>query len=269
MLSDGTPFFDSRERCQALELFENVSISGVDPNGGTNNADELVSTSVGLSELALFNLARSGIVTQPISDPPKTGGSELTFFADLALTKTWRNWVLRMGYRRRDDSSSSAFGVTSVSDSVYGRLNWKATPRLNLNFGVTWTKRDQSQESVRIATRLTSGSLAIDSRTCLVNAATTTVGSCIAGLQTGRQLEFSNVALLDTFQFRLLDNDFVSETTLVRLQARYRLRRRVTVYGIVRWQMEDITGTLATNNRKFNRVLFRAGLEYQFEPFRF
>ncbi len=260
-LSDGTPFLD--ETCEPLEFFENVTIESA-PAAGAGLPQFL--TLNGVSEADQIAAQRASVSTLNIVDDFDSVDDDVTYFADVTLRKAWENWLLAVGYRRSDDSSTSTFAVTSVSDRLFANLVWTPSQKLRITLAANWIRREQSQEIVEFATGLQSGSLFTDNRAC---AFLTTPPACFAaGFFTGRRLRFDNVAMASAIRGRKFDRDFDSILMTARLSASYRLRKRVFLRGSIRWTSDEVKGNL-TRNREVERFLIRAGVEYQFEPWRF
>ncbi|MCP5056926.1 MAG: hypothetical protein GY937_09415 [bacterium] len=265
-LDDGTPFFSSE--CESLSLFDNETILS-ENNLGLPTGEQRLTTTVpfggvvfNINEATLIQQIRQQTTILTSEDVLDTGGSELTYFADVSLRKTWESWELSFGYRRSDDSSASRFGITSISDRLYGTLSWRASRKLKLRLTTSWINRQQEQETVNFVTGLTSGSPILDTRACL---GAGTAPDCPF---VGRSILFDNVAVASSLRARLFKSDFESEQFRVRLGARYRLKRRVALAGSVTWVSDTSKGDLTTN-RDVERLIARAGVEYEFEPFRF
>lgn len=260
-LADGTPFFD--DSCQPLDLFENETI--LDSQGLTDpNEQELAFL---FSEKLILDAQRLGVSELDVFDETDTGDTDLTYFADITLRKFWENWTLTLGYRRSDDSSTSQFAVTSVSDRVFGSLLWTPTQKLRLTLSASWIQREQSQEIARPVSELENGSFLLDSRSCILgfNPPGATVPNC---LYIGRLIQFDNVAMASRIRTLSVDQDLDSTLTSVRLAARYRLRKHLILHGAVSWRSDDVEADTA-QARDVERLLLVAGVEYRFDPFRF
>ncbi len=265
-LKDGTPFFS--EECEELDLFRNETILTENNIGLPTNEQELTTDFtvgpllVNVNEAALIQQARSQGALLESNDILESGGSESTYFANISLRKTWENWDLLVGFRRSDDSSASNFGVTSISDRLFGRLDWRASRKLRLVLNASWIRREQEQEVAGFVTGLTNGSVTLDTRTCVFGAIPSTCGFA------GRLIRFDNAAEASSLRARLLKRDFESTQLRVRLGARYRLRRHIVLIGSLTWISDETKGDL-TNNGDIERFIARAGVEYEFEPYRF
>ncbi len=62
---------------------------------------------------------------------PSGSDSSLTYFANLSLSKRWEQWSGTISYRRQQ-SDSSGLGSSTVADIVSGVLEWRPSPRWQL-----------------------------------------------------------------------------------------------------------------------------------------
>ncbi|MAG32919.1 MAG: hypothetical protein CL908_18740 [Deltaproteobacteria bacterium] len=265
-LADGTRYVAAT--CEPLDLFANGTILA-EAAAGTPN--EL---SAAESEI-LATIRDDSTIFLPIEEVDDPAGDEVTYFADVSFRKVWKNWTLNGGYRRSDDSSSSTTSITSISDRLYATLQWRATPRLRFDLNVSWRQSQQEQEIASLVTALNSSQFAIDTRACdPAVAAGTPLAICISAdsaaipTLTGRAILFDNIA--EAIGLRQTLTDVNSETTLihVRLGGRYRLNKRAVFLASATWRRETGSSNVS-RDRVTERVILRAGVEYEFEPFRF
>ena len=62
---------------------------------------------------------------------PSGSDSSLTYFANLSLSKRWEQWSGTISYRRQQ-SDSSGLGSSTVADILSGVLEWRPSPRWQL-----------------------------------------------------------------------------------------------------------------------------------------
>ncbi|MDJ0789512.1 MAG: hypothetical protein QNK05_22190, partial [Myxococcota bacterium] len=229
-LDDGSPFLGVA--CEQLVILENASFGPGSPSGSLTPALD----------------ARQEEVTVPFVDPPSSGGSELTFFADITLRKRWQNWIFQLGYRRSDDSSASNFGVTAVTDRVFATLEWQATRKLELGLAASWLGREQNQELVSTVTGLQNSTLVLD------------------GILTTATV--ANVAEAISLRGIRFDSDFQSDTYSIQMRARYRLRERVALRAVASFRQQEQSGAFVSDST-IEQFIVRLGFDYSFEPWRF
>ena len=138
VLSDGTGF-------------RLVDLGSCDIENGTPILSGCAPTGPTLSDLQVATIPR---VTLPFqgqqSDPDDT---DVTFFANGSLTKRWGLWTTTLGYRRQA-SSSSQFGTSTVSDTVRLSALWVPSPRWRVNLVGLYFHREQSSDAEILVTAL-------------------------------------------------------------------------------------------------------------------
>ena len=182
------------------------------------------------------------LVTVPFAGSrPSFGTTDVTFFANLEAIKRWENWVARLSYNRSDDSSAG-IGVSSIADVVHGRLAWHPSPRWEFGLSAYWIRRTQAQD---------------------VSQTVVGVGPC--GSPACTAFGVPQAAQAQSLRTLKLSSDIELITWTAALTGRFRLDKRTTLTSLVRWSREESRGNFR-NDRSFNRLVARLGIEYEFRP---
>ncbi len=125
------------------------------------------------------NLAAIGPTLQPLFaqlvsralEPTPFAGAlpdrdDLTYFADLSLSRRWNAGSLELGYNR-DQGSNSSVGFSSIVDTVSLRGSYQPTRSFSLNAVVFWEDRKETQSGDRFVTVL--GTLAASGTAPAIN----------------------------------------------------------------------------------------------------
>ncbi len=88
---------------------------------------------------------------QPVvsSDSVDAGG-RLTYFAALAMRKSWREFVGTLSYRR-SASASGGVSSTSVLDTTAAVLTWRPSPLWNASFTTRWDLRSSTSDALAVS----------------------------------------------------------------------------------------------------------------------
>jgi hypothetical protein len=191
-------------------------------------------------ERALRSLSTDLELIGPV---PSGSSDSLTYFANMSLSKRWEQWSGTIAYRRQQ-SDSSGLGSSTVADILSGNLEWKPSPRWRTTFRAALTRQTQETEFVQ-----------------------TTIAVMPADLSPLLGSRFRNVA--ESFALRAveIDQDVEVWTLWLRLNVRYRLTERTTLYGNVMYWDQNGDGDSGFL-RDYERLRVNLGVEYRFDPIR-
>jgi hypothetical protein len=181
-------------------------------------------------------------------DSGAVAGTDLTYFAYLALNKDWEYWKGSLSYSR-SNSESANFGSSSVSDSFYATLSWKP----DLRWTVSLTGGLSLQEQV--------GEQAVPVAFDLENVDASSVGvTSVPQLALVRNLVVSTGG--NTLEYR---------TESVSLAANRNIGRRTSVFASVYWYTQEQIVESVTNDftRNVDALRMSIGVRWNFDPVRF
>ena len=179
--------------------------------------------------------------------------ARITFFADIALTKTWEYWALNLGFRRQDSSSGSS-GVSTINDTLSANLSWDPAPRWDVGLSAAWSRERQATDSVVPVVVLR------PDRRLVPNPD----GSFSA-------IDLGEAAGIGTIE---ADSDVEQITTVLSARVNYRLSRRTDLFGRFFFIQEnndepENTSSQVFTSDDFSRFSISFGFTYRFDPFRF
>jgi hypothetical protein len=189
---------------------------------------------------ALRSIRTDLALTGPV---PSGDDSSLTYFANLSLSKRWEQWQGTISYRRQQ-SDSSGLGSSTVADILSGVVDWRPSPRWHSSLRVALTRQSQETEGVQ-----------------------TTIAVIPTNLSPVLGSGFTNVA--ESFALRAVEIDQTLDiwTLWLRLNVRYRLTERTTLFGIAMYWDQNTNGD-TDFFREYERFRVNLGIEYRFDPIR-
>lgn len=176
-------------------------------------------------------------------DPSDLGGTDLTYFARLALFKDWENWSGTLNYVR-SNSESARFGSSSVADTLSASLSWRPRPLWTLRVGASASLQEQVvDQTVPIGFQL----------------ANVAAPPGVTSVPTLAQVQAIIVADDDSdLQYRTQSASF----TVTR-----RLTRQSSAFASVYWNQQEQEALGETV--RWNNLVLWVGLDWQFDPIRF
>jgi hypothetical protein len=178
-----------------------------------------------------------------VGSVPSGSTEQLTYFANVALSKRWERWSGALSYRRQQSDSSGVRSSSTVADVVSGVLQWRPAPRWTASFRVAYTRQ----------------SLATDAVQAVVVVRPVTLFSGF----TGRV--FDDVAQSIALRAVTVDQDLYIDTFWVRLDAQHDLTKRVNLFGAVTyWDQKGSVG----DRYDYSRFRVDLGVTYNFDPIR-
>jgi hypothetical protein len=180
-------------------------------------------------------------------DSSDASGTDLTYFASLALVKDWEYWTGSLNYQR-SNSDSAQFGSSSVADSFWARLTWRPDQLWTLNLSAGLSLYEQaSDQVVPIAFQLE-------------NVAAPAGVTSVTQLAQVQSLILSNS-----------DDARDYQTQSVSFTATRRLGRRASAFASVYWssQEQDLASLDGGTTRRGDTLRLSVGLYWNFDPIRF
>ncbi len=174
---------------------------------------------------------------------PSGSNSSLTYFANMSLSKRWEQWSGTIAYRR-ENSSSSGYGSSTVADIVSGVLEWRPSPRWSSGLRVALTRQSLATEGVQ-----------------------TTIAVMPTDLSAFLGPGFTDVA--ESFALRAVEVDQNNDilTLWFGLDVRYRLTERTTLYSTA-YYIDQKPGGDSDFGLDYDRFRIGFGVEYRFDPIR-
>ena len=188
---------------------------------------------------------RSTVTDLSLVGPVRSGGSgeTFTYFANVALNKSWERWSGVLSYRRQQSDSSDVRSSSTIADIVSGALEWRPSERWSASFRAAFTRQSLATESVQTVVAVTPVTL-------------------FSGF-TGRTFEDAAQSIgLTTVK---VDQDQHIDTLWFRLGARYRLTERVTLSSNASYWIQRSN---AGDRFDYSRFRFDLGVTYNFAPIR-
>lgn len=179
--------------------------------------------------------------------------TRITFFADIALTKTWEHWALNLGFRRQDSSSGSS-GVSTINDTLSAGLSWDPAPRWNVGLSAAWSRERQATDSVVPVVVLRPDPRLVQNMD----------GSF-------SRVDLGEAAGIGTIE---AESDLEQITTVLSARVNYQLSRRLDLFGRFFFIQEnndepEDTSSQVFTGEDFSRFSISFGVSYHFDPFRF
>jgi hypothetical protein len=172
---------------------------------------------------------------------PSADNSNTTYFASATLSKQWERWSGALSYTRDAGQSTT---IASVSDVVYGSLNWRISQRWTADLGGSFERREQADENFVLSPEV-------------VNAP-----SPVPGLFSGP------VAQSIAIRAVRLDSGTGVDVLTANLRVAYQLASRASLYVSTDWREQSLTGD-ASSLTGTDRVAVTVGLNYSFDPIQF
>ena len=172
-----------------------------------------------------------------VGEVPESDDQNVTYFANMSLTKRWETVTGTLGYRR-SAATTSSLGTSTIDDIVNGSLFWQPDQKWNLFLSASY--RHSSRATTRLApvqlVRQSSLGIAIPART--------------AGERFG-------------IGFVEVDDDLETDSVFVRLRVGYKVNDRISLEASGFYDYGG-TGDLRDRGAHFVRVSF--GVLYSFRP---
>lgn len=201
-LDDGTPFFSPIE-CE--------------PFDGLFFAPEL---------FQVVDLSLQGTV-------PEETTSNLTYFANVRLSKRWETVTAALYYTR----DASSFQGSQVNDTIGVNATWRATSRFRMSFTAQYQSRESATESLVpvVAVR----------------------GATVAGVP--------DVAESVALRAQAVDVDARNESYFAVVSGRYRLTSRIDLYARLNWSRQRLRAS-GFRSAPVDRLLVAVGFSYLYGP---
>ncbi len=215
--------------------FRFVDLGTCDVEGGVPILSGCSPVGPALSQAVVDSLPRGPLAL--LGAPSDPDDTDVTFFANGSLTKRWgAQWTTHFSYRRQA-SSSSQFGTSTVSDTFRAAAVWIPSPRWQVDLVGVYFNREQSSESQILVTALgPSGTF--------VPPIADSVG--IVAVET--------------------DNGIDTDQWHVNVMVQHRWNRRLTLFGRLFYVEDEEDGDLGFG-RETERFRAFLGVRYTFERF--
>jgi hypothetical protein len=172
-----------------------------------------------------------------------SGGTDLNYFARLALVRDWEDWNARLVYRR-SNSERARFGSSTIADTFTASLSFQASKFWRFNLVGNVSVQEQSvDQSIPLAFQL-------------VNVAPPPGVTSV-----------DEVAQVESVIASSQDNDTTYTTQVVTFRATRVLGPRSSAFASVSWneQKQEFGGL----ERRWKNLTFWVGFQWNFEPIRF
>jgi hypothetical protein len=191
-------------------------------------------------------------------DESSTGGTDLTYFARVALIKDWELWHLELAYDRSNDDSGS-FGVSSVQDSFEASLRWRPAELWTIDLTGAYNLYDQAN-----STAVPTGVVVVEN------------GPVPAGVDS-----MSQIATVQRLVVKSESNAVSYTSESVSLTVSRRLTYQSSVFGAIYWYRQDqnldipnsvqfnFTGANGNDVNTTDTLTFWIGLDWQFDTLKF
>jgi len=183
-----------------------------------------------------------------------SGGAELNFFANASVTKRWETWLAELAYRRQE-STSSGFGSSTIADIVSLRVSWTPSQRWDFDLFGAWTRRDQATDTIQTFVRVEEVGVVLPCNQFFL-------GFCVAP---NRPLLLEGAARNAGFRALQVTRNIETVTYAMRLRARYKLRKNVYLIGRFTWTRQEVKDDLLERGN-VDRFVTSFGVEYRFDP---
>jgi hypothetical protein len=198
---------------------------------------------------------------------PRLGGDpgsdeSLTYFADITLTKSWRDFNLSLGYNRDASTTSELSGV--VLDTVSASLRWMPSRRWSLNLQASYQRREQPSSSL-VPQVIVEPATLPGRRTVVVGVAPD--GTPLLGSVPD---EASDVAEVAGFRYVTRESVLEIDDYFGSVFASYQLNRRTRLYLQVSYQHEDVRSEVdrvLAEQSNWDRFYVAIGVTYTLPPF--
>jgi len=178
-----------------------------------------------------------------VGSAPSSSNESLTYFANIRLNKSWERWSGSLAYVRQQ-SNSSGLGSSAVADILSGFLDWKPSPRWHSSLKASLTRQTSATKGI--------GTVVVVESTD-VN---------IFGAQ------FTDVAESVGIRAVEVEQDIEYLTFWTRLDVRYRVTKRTTVFGSVSYWHQERDGIVTNTLGNYDRYRVDFGVRYTFDPIR-
>lgn len=175
---------------------------------------------------------------------PSVDNSNTTYFASATLSKQWERWSGELAYTRGAGESTA---IASVSDVVYGSLNWRIAQRWTADLAGSFERREQANENLVLSPEVEN-----------VLVATNPPNPPFTGL----------VAQSIAVRAVRLDSGTGVDVLAASLRVAYQLADRASLYVSTDWREQSFTGD-ASSLGGTNRLALTVGLNYSFDPISF
>ena len=178
-------------------------------------------------------------------DPSDFGGTDLTYFARLALHKTWETWNGSLIYQR-SNSESARFGSSSVADTLSVSLGWSPRPLWSFRIGASASLQEQvADQTVPIGFQLEN----VPAPAGVTSVPTVAQVQALIVSEDGSELKY--------------------RTQSASFTATRRLTRQSSAFATVYWNRQEQDGLLGAEAVEWNNLVLWVGLDWQFDPIRF
>jgi hypothetical protein len=178
-----------------------------------------------------------------VGSVPSGSNEQLTYFANVALNKSWERWSGVLSYRRQQSDSSGVRSSSTVADILSGALEWRPSPRWNAFFRAAYTRQTSATDAVQTVVAV----MPVD---------------LFSGF-TGRT--FENAAQSIGLRTLTVDQDQHIDTLWLTLGARYRITKRISLLGnATYWIQRSDVG----DRFDYSRFRVDLGVSYNFDPIR-
>ena len=172
------------------------------------------------------------------------GGTDLTYFARLALHKSWETWNGSLIYVR-SNSESARFVSSSVADTLSASLAWNPRPLWTFRIGASASLQEQVvDQTVPVAFQLVN----VPAPAGVTSVPTVAQVQALIVADDGSQLKY--------------------RTQSASFTASRRLTRQSSVFASVYWNQQEQDGVLGDSIR-WNNLVVWVGLDWRFDPIRF
>jgi hypothetical protein len=191
-------------------------------------------------------------------DDSGVGGSEFTYFAQVALIKDWELWHLELAYDRSNNDSGS-FGASSVQDAFEATVRWHPAELWSIELIGAYSLIDQASD------------IAVPTGLVLEN------GPVPAGVDS-----ISQIATVQRLIVKSESNAVSYTTASVSLTATRRLTYNSRAFAQLYWYQQDqnldlpnsfsfnpVSSSSVSNDNSWSTLTFWIGLEWQFDTLKF
>jgi hypothetical protein len=184
-------------------------------------------------------LGNNRVLIPFLGSVPSIGGSNTTYFASATLSKQWERWDGTLSYTRSAGQSTT---IATVSDIVFGSLDWKIARLWTADFSGSYELREQANQNFALVAELSNQQIPL--------------GAFPSGA-TSTGVRFAEVAGGVAVELLTLD-----------LRVAYQLASHASLYLTTEYTQQSGTGDAGALTSP-SRLALYIGFNYSFDPVNF